>query len=242
MAPVTETGIRPGQREAGMTEPFGSLHLEHSSTVDRVAEELRRALFEGELEAGTPLREVALAESLGVSRPTVREALGVLVAEGLVTREPNRGVSVTSPDPDSVRDVCQARAVLELAGARHWPEADEADRKAVREALRAYEDAAADRASYELLNERHLGIHLSLVGLTGSPRLVAMAEALVGELRLALAQVDRDRKNAQAQVGSHASLVELLEGDRIEEAVAVLEHHLAGAEVAIIDRLHLEDP
>ena len=56
------------------------------------------------------------------------------------------------------------------------------------------------------------------------------------------AQVDRDRKNAQAQVGSHASLVELLEGDRIEEAVAELEHHLAGAEVAIIDRLHLEDP
>jgi recombinational DNA repair ATPase RecF len=29
---------------------------------------------------------------------------------------------------------------------------------------------------------------------------------------------------------------------RIEEAVAELEHHLAGAEVAIIDRLHLEDP
>jgi DNA-binding GntR family transcriptional regulator len=225
-----------------MTEPFGSLHLEHSSTVDRVVEELRRAVFEGELEAGTPLREVALAASLGVSRPTVREALGVLVLEGLATREPNRGVSVTSPDPGSVRDVCQARAVLEIAGIRHWPEADETDRKAVRETLRAYEEAAANGASYELLNERHLGIHLSLVGLTGSPRLVAMAEALVGELRLALAQVDRDRQNAQAQVGSHANLLELLEEGRVEEAVAGLEHHLAGAEVAIIDRLHLEDP
>src|SRR6185436_12890527 len=143
------------------------------STVDRVVEELRRAVFEGELEAGTPLREVALAASLGVSRPTVREALGVLVLEGLATREPNRGVSVTSPDPGSVRDVCQARAVLEIAGIRHWPEAEE---------------AAADGASYQVLNERHLGIHLSLVGLTGSPRLVAMAAALVGELRLALAQ------------------------------------------------------
>jgi DNA-binding GntR family transcriptional regulator len=229
-------------REAGMTEPFGSLHLEHSSTVDRVVEELRRAVFEGELEAGTPLREVALAGSLGVSRPTIREALGVLVAEGLATREPNRGVSVTSPDPGSVRDVCRARTVLEIAGVRHWPEADETDRKAVREALRAYEEAAEHSASYQVLNERHLAIHLSLVGLTGSPRLVAMAEALVGELRLALAQVDRQRQNAQAQVGSHASLLDLLEGDRIEDAVAGLEKHLAGAEVAIIDRLHLEDP
>src|ERR687890_2689420 len=115
---------------------FSNLHLELSSTVDRVADELRRAVFDGELESGTPLREVALAASLGVSRPTVREALGVLVLEGLATREPNRGVSVTSPDPGSVRDVCQARTVLELAGVRHWPEADEADRKAVRESLR----------------------------------------------------------------------------------------------------------
>lgn len=225
-----------------MTEPFGSLHLEHSSTVDRVVEELRRAVFEGEVEAGTALREVALAASLGVSRPTVREALGVLVLEGIATREPNRGVSVTSPDPDSVRDVCQARSVLEIAGIRAWPEADETDRKAVREALRAYEEAAADGASYQLLNERHLAIHLSLVGLTGSPRLVAMAEALVGELRLALAQVDRERQNAQAQVGSHASLLRLLEDGRVEEAVTELESHLEGAEVAIIDRLHLGGP
>ena len=51
--------------------PFGTLHLEHASTVDRVASELRRAVFDGELESGTPLREVAIAASLGVSRPTV---------------------------------------------------------------------------------------------------------------------------------------------------------------------------
>src|ERR1700754_4002041 len=136
-----------------MSEPagarFSTLHLEVSSTVDLVADELRRAVFDGELESGTPLREVALAGSLGVSRPTVREALGVLVAEGLATREPNRGVSVTSPDPGSGRDVCRAGSVLELAAIRHWPEADEADREAVREALRAYEAAAAQGASYQ---------------------------------------------------------------------------------------------
>ncbi|MEZ5096558.1 MAG: GntR family transcriptional regulator [Nocardioides sp.] len=78
---------------------FPTLSLTLSSTVDRVAEELRRAVFEGELESGTPLREVALADSLGVARSTVREALGVLVAEGIATREPNRGVWVTSPTP-----------------------------------------------------------------------------------------------------------------------------------------------
>ena len=222
------------------SDAFGSLHLEHSSTVDRVAEELRRAVFEGELEAGTPLREVALAESLGVSRPTLREALAVLVAEGLATREPNRGVTVASPDPESVRDVSRVRAVLETAGVRHWPTAGEDARDAVRQALGAYESAVADGASYQELNQRHLAIHLSLVGLTQSPRLVAMAESVVAELRLALAQIDRVRRNARDQAGEHHHLLELLESGDVDAAVAELTHHLAGAEGAIIERLDLD--
>ncbi len=229
-------GMHPAERAP---DAFETLHLEHSSTVDRVADELRRAVFEGELESGTPLREVALADSLGVSRPTLREALALLVAEGLATREPNRGVSVARPDPESVRDVSRARTVLETAGVQHWPSASDAARNAVRRALADYERAVAEGASYQELNQRHLAIHLSLVGLTGSPRLVAMAESIVAELRLALAQIDRVRRNARDQAGSHHHLLDLLEAGDIETAVADLAEHLSGAEDAIIERLDL---
>lgn len=220
--------------------PFSSLSLEHSSTVDRVAQELRRAVFEGEIESGTPLREVAIAESLGVSRPTVREALALLVAEGLATREPNRGVSVSSPDPESVRDVSNARAVLETAGVRNWPQATEQAREGVRRALADYERAVAHDASYQELNQRHLAIHLSLVALTGSPRLVSMAESIVAEMRLALAQIDRVRRNAQDQAGTHRHLLDLLEAGDVDAAVTELDHHVHGAEQAIIERLQLD--
>ena len=221
--------------------PFGSLtSVEQTSTVDRVVEELRRAVFEGELESGTPLREVALAESLRVSRPTVREALTVLVAEGLATREPHRGVSVATPDPESVGDVARARRVLELAGVRCWPDAEDADRKAVRTSLEEYAAAVASDASYEELNRRHLAIHLSFVGLTGSPRLVAMAASVHAELRLALAQVERARRNASDQVAAHALLVDLLEAGDVAGAEAELERHLADGEAAILERLDLQ--
>jgi DNA-binding GntR family transcriptional regulator len=169
-------------------DPFERLSVEHTSTVDRVADELRRAAFEGEVESGTPLREVAIAESLGVSRSTVREALGLLVAEGIATRSPNRGVHVASPDPDSVRDVCRARAVLEVEGVRRWPGASEQARDAVRSALVDYTAAVREGASYQRLNDKHLALHLALVGLIDSPRLMQMAESLYAELRLALAQ------------------------------------------------------
>lgn len=222
-----------------MSEQYASLNVEVVSTVDRVADELRRALFEGELESGTPLREIALADSLGVSRSTVREALGHLVAEGLVTREPNRGVSVASPDPDSIHDVCRARAVLEVAGIRCWHDGDESLRERVRQALVDYTSVATSGAQYQRLNELHLAFHHSLVGLAGSPRLNAMAESLYAELKLTLAQVDRMRRNAHAQVDSHALLVELLEKGDIDAAVAELIDHLAGAETAIRTALSL---
>ena len=98
---------------------FGTLSVEHETTVDRVLTEVRRALFDGELQPGTPLREVALAESLGVSRSTVREALGMLVGEGLAVRVPNKGTAVRTADPRAIQDVSRARTVLEVAGVWH---------------------------------------------------------------------------------------------------------------------------
>jgi DNA-binding GntR family transcriptional regulator len=220
-------------------EQFATLHLEHTSTVERVTDELRRAVFDGELESGTALREVALAESLGVSRPTVREALTMLVAEGLATREPNRGVSVATPEAESVRDICHARWVLEGAGVRRWPEATQHQRDLVRSTLEAYTSAVRGGGSYQELNERHLTFHVSLVGLTGSERLVAMADSLVDELKLALAQVERINRNAHDQAESHTALVRLLEDDDIPGATAFLCQHLADAEAEIIEALQL---
>ncbi|MEU0312766.1 GntR family transcriptional regulator [Nocardioides sp. NPDC006273] len=221
---------------------FESLTLdEPASTVDRVADELRRAVFEGELESGTPLREHGLAESLGVGRSTVREALTILVAEGLAIRAPNKGVAVATPEAASVRDVCAARWVLEGAGVRNWANASVEDRRAVHESLDAYISAVhSEHSTYRELNERHLAFHLSLVALTGSPRLIAMQEHLVLELKLALAQVDRIRRNAHDQAEDHAALVRLLDADSIHDAERFLQKHLSDAAHSICKALRLE--
>lgn len=219
--------------------PFDNLTLEHSSTVDRVAEELRRALFDGEVEPGTPLREVALADAMGVSRSTIREALGTLVAEGLATREPNRGVHVTELDPDSVRDVCRSRTVVEVAGVRRWEKASEEARDAVRQALVDFTAAAESGASPTELTAAHLAIHRAFAGLTESPRLMALADSLSAEVRLGLAKVDRIRRNAREQVTSHRALLNLLERGDIESAATELELHLGHAETSMLDALHL---
>lgn len=219
--------------------PFDNLNLAHSSTVGRVAEELRRALFDGEVEAGTPLREIALADAMKVSRSTIREALAALVAEGLATREPNRGVYVTELDPDSVHDVCLARSVLETAGVRRWASASERSRDAVRRALADFSAAAENDAAPAELTAAHLALHRSFVALTGSPRLTAQADALSAEVRLGLAKVDRVRRNSGEQVTSHQALLDLLERGQVKTAARQLEEHLAHAETSMLTALHL---
>ena len=58
-------------------------------------------------------------------------------------------------------------------------------------------------------------------------------------MRLALAMVDRIRRNADDQVNAHASLVEMLQTGDVEGAAAELERHLAHAETSMLDALDL---
>jgi DNA-binding GntR family transcriptional regulator len=222
--------------------PFAHLRVQPVTTVDRVADELRRSLFEGELAPGTALREVALADALDVSRSTVREALGVLVAEGIAVRVPNKGTQVRRLDAEQVRDVCRARTVIETAGVVRWDQADEQAREDVRRALAVYSELRGSDCSSAEFTAAHLEIHRALAGLTGSARLVATAEALHSEVRLALAEVDRARGNAAEQVHSHSHLLELMEAGRLDEAAAELTAHLAEAEDSMIEEVEQRGP
>ncbi|TWD80367.1 DNA-binding GntR family transcriptional regulator [Kribbella amoyensis] len=216
---------------------YERLRVDRSTTVDRVVDALRDALFAGDLEPGTPLREQPLAEALGVARSTVREAMTMLVTEGLAIREPNKGVSVAILHPSAVADICRARFVLESAGIRAWYDADEVARERVRQAMREFAATAKEGADPEAMTETHLAIHRSLVALTGSARLIATQDSITAEARLALARVDQLRQDAKLQVASHRKLIRLLEKGDLDEAVAELDRHLAGAQESLLEAI-----
>ena len=60
-----------------------------------VAEQLRQRIFNRELEPGSWIDELRIAEEFGISRTPLREALKVLAADGLVTMKMRRGAYVT---------------------------------------------------------------------------------------------------------------------------------------------------
>jgi DNA-binding GntR family transcriptional regulator len=89
---------------------------------------LRHEILRGGLEPGLPLRQDEIAARHGVSKIPVREALLQLVAEGLVTLQPNRGFTVSQLRPQEAEEILEIRAVLECQAVRiampHITEAD----------------------------------------------------------------------------------------------------------------------
>jgi DNA-binding GntR family transcriptional regulator len=79
---------------------------------------IRRRIVTGALADGTRLNEVRLAEALGISRTPLREALGQLVAAGLVEVRPRRGFFVKPLTSDEAREIYPVRRLLDPAALR----------------------------------------------------------------------------------------------------------------------------
>ncbi|MES2582420.1 MAG: GntR family transcriptional regulator [Pseudomonadota bacterium] len=78
-----------------------------------VAELLRQRIFKRELEPGSWIDELRIAEEYGISRTPLREALKVLAAEGLVTMKVRRGAYVTEVSASDLADVYHLLSLLE---------------------------------------------------------------------------------------------------------------------------------
>src|SRR5207244_1833934 len=86
--------------------------LENLTLSQRAHTFLRDEILSNRLPPGTELQEVALSQQLGVSRGPIREALGRLAAEGLVTVRPRRGAVVHSLSSGEFLEAYQVRAAI----------------------------------------------------------------------------------------------------------------------------------
>jgi DNA-binding GntR family transcriptional regulator len=83
-----------------------------TSLTEQITTELRRRILNGQLAAGTTLRQERLATELGVSRIPLREAIRHLESEGLVVSELHKGAVVSSLSPDELEELFGIRMQL----------------------------------------------------------------------------------------------------------------------------------
>lgn len=150
-----------------------------SGLTAEAADHLREAIRGGRFGPGDRIVERPVADELGVSPITVRDAFARLEQEGWIQRLPRRGVRVRRLTPDEVDDVAGARALVEgqaaaLAAARVATAGDDE----LRALLPAMGEAARRRDVAELLALDD-AFHAALWRLAASPTL----RELLGNLR-----------------------------------------------------------
>jgi DNA-binding GntR family transcriptional regulator len=192
---------------------MSALSLAPRALYEEVAELLRQRIFARELEPGSWIDELRIAEALGISRTPLREALKVLAAEGLVTMKVRRGAYVTEVSEKDLRDVYHLLALMESDAARVVAQNASVEQMAQIEALHQNLEAAVDnRDHFFEINET---FHMLLLELADN----RWRNQMVADLRKVM------------KLNRHSSLFK--EG-RIEQSLA--EHR------AIVQALTLRQP
>ncbi|WP_399684328.1 GntR family transcriptional regulator [Xenophilus sp.] len=214
---------------------MSAVTLTPRALYEEVAEQLRQRIFSRELEPGSWIDELKIAEEFGISRTPLREALKVLAAEGLVTMKVRRGAYVTEVSERDLADVYHLLALLESDAAGVAAERATPQQIDELKALHAELEAAArpgrvDREHFFAVNER---FHMRLLAIADN----RWRDQLVADLRKVM---KLNRHNSLLKAGriaeslaEHRALMAAIEARDPQAAVARMQAHFrSGLEAA----------
>jgi DNA-binding GntR family transcriptional regulator len=173
-----------------------------------VADVLRDAIFTGRFLPGQRIAQAVVAQELGVSQTTVRDALATLQHEGLVQRTAHQGAAVTRLSQDDIDEIISLRTVLERMAIRR------VIRQATPEQLRLLEENVRSMAASHgpgQAAELDLQFHELLVRFANHRRLLACWRTLLSQLKLLMVSHNlRDRRSLEKTIQNHRQLLRLI--------------------------------
>lgn len=236
-AAVLDQGVSVAALPASL--PGAVLRPAAGNAFETTVEQLATAIRLGVLRDGELLPpERVLAEQLGVSRNTLREAIAALRDSGLVTTRRGRGggsvVTYAVPTPTRTPAVRMGPALADALDFRRIVEPGAAALAATRTLAadqRAWLQQALDEASVATEPAHRLAdsrLHLAIATVAGSPMLmeaVTRAQAALGELLSAIPVL---RRNIDHSTDQHQAVVRAILAGDPDEARTVMEEHCDG--------------
>jgi DNA-binding GntR family transcriptional regulator len=200
--------------------------LDNRTLWEQVRDRLREDILAGRLEPGTELSEVALAKDFGTSRGPLREALGRLASEGLVTITPRRGAVVAQLSREEFIDAYQVREALETLAVRlAVPLMSDAEIAHLRELCELMDRAARDD-EVRVFFDTNNSFHEALVRGSRNRKLHDVHRMLVGQMVPYLPRSLELRGNLQQSVAEHQAILAAIEDRDVERAAALLAEHI----------------
>jgi len=198
-----------------------------ASAADYAYAALRSEIVEGRFAPGRRMREIELAQRLGISRTPTRQALSRLELEGLLDLKPRVGLAVSMLDMDAVEELYEMRAALEgsaaAMAARHASPRDLALLRSLldEEGALGRDPLTLYRHNRELHEAIHIAAHNRYLG--KSLHALHDAIALLGPTTLAA------QGRATIAQAEHAAIVKAIAEKNDVEADRLARVHILGA-------------
>lgn len=219
-------GMRAGVIPAapsGPPKPWPSMTIVVRTLSDQTYEVMRRKILSGSIPPGTPVRQDIIATELGVSKIPLREALGRLEQDGLLSSYPNRGYVVRSMSMAEATEVFALRLKLEPgAVADGAGRASDADHAAAREALAALEKDQ-DRDGADHVTQNRL-FHLSMIKPAGPVTCQLLTRLLILSERYVRMHLEPKGREDRAKREHRAILDAWLAGEAAQVEGLIRDH------------------
>jgi len=198
---------------------------------DRLREAVEEEIATGKLLPGSRLDEVELAKRFNVSRTPIREALNLLLGEGLIEMRPRRGAVVARVSAERLIEMFEVMAELEAMcvqlATRRMSDGEFAAIESAHAACRGAV-ASRDADAYFYANER---FHYAIYAASHNTFLAEEAAALQRKLRPYRRLQLRVRNRIQRSFEEHQAIVDALrEGDAEKAALSVRNHVIVQGE------------
>lgn len=193
---------------------------------DVVFKTLRKEILMGELKPGTKLREVSLAQQLGVSRTPVREAIRMLELEGLVKMVPRKGAHVANITEKDLTDALDVRNALEkLAIELACERITEKHIEDMKDNCKEFEIAIPSHDAQKLaaIDEQ---FHDIIFSATYNTRLIQMLASLRQVLYRYRLECLKDENTHEQMLREHLTIIDNLEKHNVEEATGNIAAHI----------------
>lgn len=206
-----------------------TLRIAQPALYEEVAERLRQRIFSHELLPGTWIDEQALAQDYGISRTPLREALKVLVAEGLVTLKPRRGCYVTEISEQDLDEIYPVMALLEGRCAFEAAQKATAADLARLEVAHADLERAATDSHIQRFFDANQTFHQIVQEIAGNRWLLQVIQDLRKVLKLTrLHSLSLEGRPQQSLAEHRLIMAALRDGNAVAAEKAMADHIAAG--------------
>jgi len=201
--------------------------LEHASLRRRATDTLRSAIVAGRLQPGDRLKEVELAEQLGISRAPVREALRQLEHEGLVASSPYRATEVLGVSQDEIAEVLvPVRLTLEsFAFRKAMPLLTKDDFEVLERLVASMRDSGA-RGDLDELAAADVRFHELVIARSGQPHCLQIWRSIEPRVRAYFRRDASAHPRPDELADEHQELLDALCAGDQKQLVKTLARHI----------------